>query len=95
MQAIATNESQKPGHSTAHGSQSKTTAIDRHNTCDIEAIRPSQSAIDTTASINKVRCAGMPNPASATYTSAASKPAAAPTFCAGSSNGKFTRVKKE
>jgi hypothetical protein len=93
--ATAPNESQKPGHSTAHGSSSSTMPSAAHSTCDTFAMRPSQSAAATTDSMYSVRCAGTPNPASSTYSSAAAAPANAAAFCAGSSSGNCARVKKE
>ena len=87
MMATAPNDSQKPGHSTAHGSSSTTSPSAAHSTCDTLAIRPDHSAAATTVSMYRVRCAGMPKPASSTYSSATPAPASAATFCAGSSSG--------
>jgi hypothetical protein len=52
MQAIATNDSQNPGHSTAQGSHNKTTVIASDSTCDTEAIRFIHISIETTDSIS-------------------------------------------
>ena len=49
--ATAPNDSQKPGHSIAHGSRSTDTPSARLSTCDIDAIRPHHSATATTASM--------------------------------------------
>ena len=95
MMATAPNDSQNPGHSTAHGSSSTTKPSAAHSTCETLVMRPDQSAAATTVSMYSVRCAGMPKPASSTYSSATPAPVSAATFCAGSSSGSCARVKKE
>ncbi len=62
----AQNDSQNPGHNNAQGSISKTTARATHNTCETLVMRPLHKASATVSNMYKVRCAGMPNPASST-----------------------------
>ena len=93
--ATAPNDSQKPGHSNAHGSSSTTTPSAVQSTWLMPAMRPVHSAAATTRIMYSVRWAGMPKPASSTYSTATSAPANAATFCAGSSSGNCAAVKKE
>ncbi len=64
--ATAPNDSQNPGHKTAHGSSRTTTPSAMHNTCETLVMRPNHSAAATTLSMYSVRCAGTPKPASNT-----------------------------
>ncbi len=95
MRPTAPNDSQKPGHSTAHGSSTSTTASARHSTCETLVMRPAQSAAATTDSMYSVLCAGTPKPASSTYSKAMPAPANAAAFCAGRRSGNCAPVKNE
>ena len=64
--AIATNESQNPGHTTDHGSLNSTTNNAAKTTWETATILFSHKESVTTAIINSVRCAGIPKPANAT-----------------------------
>ena len=63
MSATAPNDSQKPAESTAQGSKASTTASARASVRAGAAMRPDQSAIATTVTIQNVRCAGTAKPA--------------------------------
>ena len=65
--ATAANDSQKPAASGAHGSNTAITAALVSSTDAIERPRPLTIAAPASASIQQVRCAGMPQPASAEY----------------------------
>ena len=93
--ATAPNDSQKPGHNTAHGSSNNTTPSAMHSTCEMLVSRALQSARATALTMYRVRCAGTPNPASKTYSKAVNTPASAAAFCAGSHSGKNAFVKNE
>ena len=91
----APKESQNPGDNTAQGSSTTTSPSARHNTEEKLVTRPFQTASATTHSMYKVRCAGTPNPANATYRNAMTAPASAATFCAGTNNGNDKLRKNE
>ena len=59
----AMNDSQNPACRTAHGSHSSTAVSASAITSRQSARRPRWRRISTTASINRVRCAGTPQPA--------------------------------
>src|SRR3954453_4007724 len=72
--AIAPNDSQKPGESTAQGSTSVTTSNAEVKIAVAEVKRPDHRASATTASIQIVRCVGTAKPARMAYASAAISP---------------------
>ena len=63
--ATAANDSQKPAAIGAHGSATQTMAAAVHRTSRVLRARPLASASPAAASIQQVRCAGRPQPASA------------------------------
>jgi len=63
ISATAPKESQKPAENAAQGSNSSTAASASASVRTGEAMRPDQSAIATTVTIQKVRCAGTAKPA--------------------------------
>ncbi len=65
MPATAPNDSQNPAAIGAHGSSTQTTAAAVASTPGSAAARPDSFAAPATASIQQVRCAGIPQPANA------------------------------
>jgi hypothetical protein len=64
MSSTAPKESHSPGASIAHGSKKTMTASASARVRHGEAICPLHSAAATMVTIQKVRCAGTPKPAS-------------------------------
>ena len=80
----ATNDSQKPACSSAHGSSALTTTAATSRIIGHGQRRPDACSTVTVASIHTVRCDGTPQPENKAYASAASTPPQRAACCAGS-----------
>ncbi|KAG0320100.1 hypothetical protein BGZ97_000741 [Linnemannia gamsii] len=85
--ATAPNESQQPAVIVAQGSIATTTAKAQAKTTETATRRALANDNATINSINKARCAGMPNPASPAYSNPAAAPATAATRGAANHSG--------
>src|SRR5690606_39542612 len=70
MAPTAAKESQKPADSGAQGSETTTTAAASTSTSEIRPARPVADARAAVASIQQVRCAGIPQPLNRLYAKA-------------------------